>query len=386
MRILFINPVFYPADGFGGPVTVTYSLSKSLARLGHEVTVYTTNAKDFHSNMSIEGERELEKNLKVFYFKNNARPMEWFISLSMITHILKNGKNFDVIHVHSYRQFQDMIMYFVSKLYGIDYVLTSHGYVLPMGRGTRFKKIYDVLVGKSLLKRCKRIFALTQTQAREYQSMGVSPERIVVIPNGVDQFAYSKRGSTRSKLGIKNSDFLILYLGRLHHLKGISFLIEGFSKLERNDVHLVVAGPDYGYEAETKQIIQKSPAKDRIHLIGAISGETKDAAILDTDFMIYPSLYDVFPMVPLEAAAAAKPVIITDVCEFSQVLNDRKAGIVIKAKSSKEIADAIEMMLDRATISEMGQNALKLISERYFWDNITQEYSREYEKMSNHAA
>lgn len=381
MRILFINPVFYPADGFGGPVTVTYSLSKSLARLGHEVTVYATNAKDFHSNMDIEGERELEKNLKVFYFKNNARPMEWFISLSMVAHIIKNRKNFDVIHVHSYRQFQDMVIYFVSRLYNVDYALTSHGYVLPLGKGTGFKKMYDSFVGKRLLKRCKRIFALTQIQAREYQSMGALPEQIVIIPNGVDPFTYSKKGNTRRKLGIPDSDFVVLYLGRLHRLKGISFLIEGFSMLERNDVHLVIAGPDYGYEAETRQLVQKSPAKNRIYLVGTISGETKDSAIMDSDVIIYPTLYDVFPMVPLEAASAAKPIIITDVCEFSQVLNDRKAGVVIKAKSSKEIAKAIEGMLDREIINEAGRNAQQLIKERYLWDSIAQEYIKEYEKM-----
>lgn len=381
MRILFITPVFYPADGFGGPVTAIHSLAKSLAMLGHEVTVYTTNAKDFHSNMDIEFEKDLEKNLKVFYFKNSARPMEWFISFSMVGHIIKNRRKFDVIHVHSYRQFQDMMMYYISILFGIDYAITSHGYVLPLGKGVIFKKLFDTFVGRMLLRRSRRIFALTQMQSNEYRTMGAAPEKIAIVPNGIDRFEYDVHGGLRSKLGISEDKFVVLYLGRLHYLKGVSFLIEGFSKLDRSDVQLVMAGPDYGYGDETKALIEKSDAGDRIHLIGTVSGAEKNSTILDADIVVYPTLYDVFPMVPLEAASAGKPVIITNVCEFAQILQDNRAGIVIQAKSSSEIAAAIEKMLDRKSITEMGKNAQSLIERSYLWETIAQKYLKEYERM-----
>src|SRR5574341_1608676 len=135
MKILLINSVFYPAIGWGGPVTATYDLARKLAENGHDVTVYTGDALKYDVNMNIEKKVVMKEDFKIYYFKNWSRHFRYFFTPGMIIPLLKHAKEFDIINVNSYRQFQDMISFIILSLIGKPFVLTSHGYVLPDGKG-----------------------------------------------------------------------------------------------------------------------------------------------------------------------------------------------------------------------------------------------------------
>ena len=68
MRILSVTPCFFPAHAFGGPVKVAFDLGKELVERGHEVVVFTSDAKDPESRLDVENDRI--KGMDVYYFKN----------------------------------------------------------------------------------------------------------------------------------------------------------------------------------------------------------------------------------------------------------------------------------------------------------------------------
>ena len=114
MNILQICNYFYPAVSFGGPVLYTYSLSKYLVNRGHKVVVYTTDASDISSNAKIQKKHQFIDGIEVYYFPKCLLCGVW-ISPGTIQALLKDLKNFDVVHLHEYRTFQNIAFDSVNK-------------------------------------------------------------------------------------------------------------------------------------------------------------------------------------------------------------------------------------------------------------------------------
>ena len=113
MKILQITPTFIPSR-FGG-VSLFYNLSKNLVKRGHEVVVYTTDIKDRYSRLSdIQDGRDME-GIKVHYFRNisNSLATKYRLAISrgMSLVVKEEISNFDIIHLHNVRTFQNIIIY-----------------------------------------------------------------------------------------------------------------------------------------------------------------------------------------------------------------------------------------------------------------------------------
>ena len=206
MKILQIIPYFYPAWAYGGPVRVAYELAKKLVELGHSVTVYTTDANDEKRRIrDTRGIKDIN-GIKIKYFKNLrnsvAHKHHLFISPAMILTVRKELHGFDIIHLHDYRTFQNIVVHCYAKKYGIPYILQAHGSVLPFFQKQKPKKIFDVLWGYKILKNASKVIALTKTEAEQYNKMGVDEDKIEIVPNGIDLSEYEdlpKRGVFRKK-------------------------------------------------------------------------------------------------------------------------------------------------------------------------------------------
>jgi len=162
MKILLINSVFYPAIGWGGPITVTYDLARKLAENGHDVVVYTSDALDYDTNMNTDRKVMMPEGFEIRYFKNRSRHLRYFFTPGMILSIFKNANKFDIIHISSYRQFQDMISFFVLYFLKKSYILTAHGSVLPDGRGQVYKKMYDFFYREKITFQCKKNYIINK--------------------------------------------------------------------------------------------------------------------------------------------------------------------------------------------------------------------------------
>ena len=154
MRILQVTPYFYPAWTFGGPVKAVYELSKELAKKGHDVTVYTTDAL---TRNSTQKSRFLNVNgVKVHYFRNVSNALAYghkiFLSPGIFSLVKKEIRWFDIIHLHDYRTFQNLVIHHYARKHGIPYILQAHGSVLRIIEKQRLKKIYDMFWGYKILR------------------------------------------------------------------------------------------------------------------------------------------------------------------------------------------------------------------------------------------
>jgi glycosyltransferase involved in cell wall biosynthesis len=378
MRILQIVKYYYPAMTFGGPVRCVYNLSKYLAKKGHKVTVYTTDALSINTNTRIKEKHQLLENVEVFFFPNLTRSYGLFISPGIFKALRKNIENFDVIHLHEYRTFQNLAFYYTNTL-KTPYVLTLHGQLFTIYVGDRLDHVIlrnacDSLFGKRLLRSASKILALTRLEATKCDQLGIDHVKIVVIPNGIDPKDFSnlpEKGEFRSQYGITQEN-IILYLGRVNRRKGIDVLINACSDFFRHqrDTKLVIAGADDGFLNEAKRMVKSLTLENRVLFTGGLTRRQVLAAYNEATIVVHASTQEGFPIVPLEAGIMGKPIVVSDDPAMDFVRKGR-FGLTVKYGSVTQLKEALEMIFnDPEMARELGARGKKFIKENYGWETI----------------
>ena len=228
MKILQVNPFFAPCHG--GSARVPYDISMQLRNRGHEVVFYTTDYK-----FSQEWANSLV-GVSVFPFKTRLKKSNFFLTPEIIRKTKEDIRQFDVVHLHNYRTFQNVVVAYYASKYHIPYVLEAHG-SLPILMGNRkIKRFFDYQFGLKILNRSSGVVAINAIEAIQYVNMGVPPEKVHIIPHGIDLNEFQQlplRGSFRSKFNIPHDQKLVLYLGRIHRIKGIDTLVKAFASLQK---------------------------------------------------------------------------------------------------------------------------------------------------------
>ena len=234
MKILQVISSFPPAYAYGGALQVAYSISKELLKRNNEVTVYTTDVYDSKSRFKFDDNPIRMDGIDVRYFKNLSNGLakkNFPIALSMALSMNKNIKNFDIIHLHEYRSFQALLVHHYAKKYKIPYILQAHGSLPSILEKQHLKNLFNSIWGKKLVQDASKIIALNQMEAEQYLNMGITKKKVAVIPNGInltDNQNFSLKGKFREKYSIDENKKIILFLGRIHKIKGIDLLIEAF--------------------------------------------------------------------------------------------------------------------------------------------------------------
>ena len=361
MKILFVIPFFYPAKSFGGPGWVVFDVGRELVRRGHEVVVFTSDAEDFKNRLNVKY-AEIE-GMQVYYFRNLLMPLVKWSKLSITPDLIKRMildlNSFDIIHVHEYTTYQNIVVHHFAKKFGVPYVLQAHGSIPKIG-GQGRKWFYDVLFGSSQLRDSSKVIALNKIEAEQYKSAGVPSDKIAIIPNGIDLEEYSNlppKGAFKKNFGLEETEKIVLYLGRLNEIKGIDILVKAFALIRNKmyNVKLVIVGSDDGYLAEIKALIKNLKIEDKVLVLGALHGVAKVEAYVDADVYVLPSRYETFPMTVLEAYACGKPVIASKVGGLKDIILNGETGLLFDAGDIVQLSKNILYLLsDKAMADDMG--------------------------------
>jgi glycosyltransferase involved in cell wall biosynthesis len=385
MKILMVVASYSPSSG--GPTTVIRALASELVKKGHEVSIYTSDYFDKSSRVQEYSKPVEIDGIKVYYFKNISNKLAHnynvYLSPMLVKKAKDNLKNFDIIHIHGFRTFQSIFIHHYAKKYNVPYILQTHGTVLPFFQKQSLKKIFDLFLGYKILRDVSKVIALTKTEAEQYKKMGGDENKIEIVPNGIDLSEYEnlpEKGEFRRKYSIRDDEKIILYLGRIHKIKGIDLLVKAFADLveELDNVKLVIVGPDGGFLSMLKRQIESLKIGDRILFTGTLYERDKLEAYVDADVYVLPSVYEIFPITVLEACACGTPVIVTDRCSIADFVN--KIGYVVEY-DKEQLQDAIiKVLSDEGLRRRFGERGKKLVEERLFsWDNIEKKVEGLYE-------
>jgi len=375
MKILQVIPYFTPKRG--GNVNVVYNLSNQLVKRGHVVIIITTDVgfdKEYAESL---------KGVQVIPFKCIAN-IGLFISPSVKKWLKKNIGNYDIIHLHSFPLYQNVIVRRYANKYNIPYVLQAHGSVLPIFQKQRLKKIYNMFFGYRILRDASKVIALTRIEAEQYKKMGVNENKIEIVPNGIDLSEYDnlpKKGEFRRKYKIGEDEKMILYIGRLHKSKGIDLLVKAFADLskELGNVRLVLLGPDDGYQLALNGIIKELKIDNKVLFTGFVTGDEKMVALVDADVFVTPS-FSGFPVTFLEACACGTPIITTNNGDKLDWIND-KVGYVVEYDKDQLRDAIIKVLSDERLRRRFGKEGRRLVMEEFGWEKIEREIENVYKDV-----
>ena len=372
MKIALVCPASLPATQFGGIVFLAVDLAQEISEMGHNVTIYTTDL-DF-SNGPNKFNKKLPRIEKFEKFLIN-RTHVWFslklffVNTSMSKEI-ENDKP-DIIHTIGLRSFQSIIAWRVSKKLNIPLVvsdqggLTTHPFLAESGFFLKtLYKIQDFFIRK-IINDASVISVANEYEQKIFSSLN-KKSRIEIIRNGVNLKKLVSKHNFKEKYQI-NSNF-ILFVGRFSKSKGIETLINAFSivknELKDSNIHLVIMGVDFGYQAEMEKLIKKLNLSEEIKVIKNPPRDDVISAYGESEFLVLPSQWELSPLVPLESFAFKKPVISTNSHGIPYTVQNNKNGILVEPENSLELSNAIVKLLNDTELREkLGQSGYNFVNE-----------------------
>jgi D-inositol-3-phosphate glycosyltransferase len=236
---------------------------------------------------------------------------------------------------------------------------------------------------RRLARTCQRIIASTEKE-RGYlgQYYGVPPEKITVIPCGVnlDLFRPVDKTESRKELGL-GSGKIILFAGRVERLKGVSNLVRSVPLLNGLKPELIIAGEDGNRPGEISQLKNEAAElgiSSRVTFTGLVKYSKLPYYYNAADVCVFPSYYESFGLVPLESLACGTPVIATDVGDLRSIIRDGENGYILGDNQPQHLAEKIETVLSGRQGGLTGRETIRASVLKYGWRSIAAEIEKEF--------
>ena len=222
----------------------------------------------------------------------------------------------------------------LARMLGVPAVVKVHGTDMDVIAQTPAPRRMLQMV----LPRAARVVAVSRSLAREVTNLGVSPDRVDIIYNGVDNnlFHLRDRAEAQAQLGLDPEKCWILFVGRLSRDKGFGELTAAFDQIAARDPHISLALIGSG---DAQELVQRHG--DRVRAVGTRPLEEIPNWLAACDLLTLPSWHEGTPNVVLEALACGRRVVASDVGGIPDLLNDDRLGTLVPAQDSSALADAL---------------------------------------------
>jgi len=220
----------------------------------------------------------------------------------------------------------------------------------PLRRGLLTRRLYGRVVDD--------VVAVSEAVAQEVRSIGVKPEQVHVIPDGVDAAAFEnlerQREGARAALGFAAEDLVVLSAASLRPRKGQAILVRAFASLAGHvpAARLLLAG-EGSERAALEREIEARGLQSRVLLPGRLPIRRALAA---ADVACVPSLKEGLSVFSLEAQAAGLPVVASRVGGLSESVSDGESGLLFEPGDETALATSLQALLgDEAERQRLGQ-------------------------------
>jgi len=278
----------------------------------------------------------------------------------------------DLVHTHGYKA--DLYGYLAAWRCHKPVVATCHNWV----GGTAALGIYNHL-DRMVLKKFNALAAVSDAVAHRLLAFGVPTEKIKTIANGIDVTAFERAQPLPL---LKAEDGTVVgIVARLDLQKGFEYLLRAARDLCKTtpDLKIVIVGEGPDRE-KIEEMIEQYGLQSNVILAGQQSN--MPAVYAAMDIFVLPSLNEGLPMTVLEAMAASKPVIATKVGAIGSVIKDGENGLLVNAKDSEGLRNAIASLLsDPERRRRLGDQAHAWVSQNYTSEAMALKYREMYEEV-----
>ena len=339
----------------GGPSRTIPALCKSVADAGEERCV---------TLLALMGDSQLGQHPRVDLFDVPGRINRGFYQSLVHLH---QQKPIALVHDHGqWLRVNHAAASFASKL-DLPRIVSPRGMLTPWARrhNRMKKKIAWGLFARRDLMRANLLHATSTQEADNLRALGWKRE-IAIIPNGV-QAPHQLPERT------PQSTAYVLFLGRIHKVKGIHDLLEAWKTLRPNGMELMIAGPD------EQGMMARISLPDSVRYVGSVKDANKWELLRNAELLVLPSYSENFGVAVAESLVCETPVIATRGTPWS-MLPEKGCGWWVES-GAKSIAQALNEALSLSSNQrdEMGKVGRDYAVETYSWSAIGYRMTQVYD-------
>jgi glycogen(starch) synthase len=301
--------------------------------------------------------------------------------------LLLEGRKYDMIHGHDWLVI--MAARTLKHQLRVPLMMTIHATEHGRNHGiyTGLQRYINDLEWLSCFE-AWRVIVCSEYMNREIQYLFQVPrDKIDIVENGVNSAEFAANLPTQFRENYAHpAEKVVFFVGRLVQEKGVQVLIDAIPEVlvQYPQTKFVIAGKG-PKEGDLKHQAQIMGIADRCYFTGFISDEVRNNLYQVCDLAVFPSLYEPFGIVALEAMAARVPVLVTNVGGLGEIVEDGVDGFRVHPGSPHELAQGILRALNNPDISEDVREAgYKKAKEQYNWPGIAQKtldiYQRVYQE------
>jgi glycosyltransferase involved in cell wall biosynthesis len=230
---------------------------------------------------------------------------------------------------------------------------------------------------------CELTTNVSEAAVRRYIDTGAAPaERILLVRNGIDTDRFRPapdlRRRARASLGL-NDEICVLAVGRLEHQKNAELLIRAFSTARKScpEAVLLLAGAG-AQETILRELTDGLGLSDSVRFLGL--RDDVDALMRAADVYANSSRYEGLPIVLLEAAASALPIVATEVGGTPEIVLEGKTGTLVPSENEEKFATALASLMsapERERLA-LGERSREYIEATYGIENVVDQWERLY--------
>jgi len=298
--------------------------------------------------------------------------------------MLKN--EYSLVHLHTVGFLEDFIPWIASKIKEVPIVFTTHD---PGLQSLENRKDMRALIFKKSLKikSSSMVFvAFTEWQANLYRKWGL--KNVKVIPHAIDPAVFDIQINYEVAEKYELEENNILCVGQIDPRKGQHILVESMPKILKDHpkTKLLLVGRVFNenqriYLKNIESKIERMNLKKNIAFLKDVPKDDLIQLYLLSDVFAFPTDRELFPLVLLEAMAAGLPIISTDRPYIREILQDGKAGILVKRERREFEEGIIALLNDDNLRNRLSKEAKRAIIEKYHLDKIIKKHWELYESL-----
>jgi glycosyltransferase involved in cell wall biosynthesis len=377
LKVLHVIETMAPLEG--GPPRVVAGLTVALRSMGIDAHILCGDGPQLSDHLQY-----WQAHVPEFPVENVHTTIPSVNNLAARVMALRGWLNgslsrFEVVHIHQLWRLVPTLAANACRRLCVPYVIAPHTSLSPWALAQKKPKkmLARWLVWNRIFREAAGLHALNALEAAEIRTcIGPTGPPVFVVPNGVSIAEFSgttAAGASPAIAGlfspIDGTRPFILFLARLHTMKGPDLLLEAFASMApaHPGLRLAFAGPDFGMLDGLQRRVAQLHLNDRVHFLGLVSGSDRLWLLENALCLSQPSRDEGFSLSILEAMASKCPVVISERCKFPDVAQ-HAAGIIVPM-SIPDLAAALHSYAsDSARRMSDGESARQLVKKSYTWD------------------
>ncbi len=384
------SPLALPGTRYSGGLNVyVRSVSRELGRRGHCLDIFTRRTDPVSPSVM-----ELAPNVRLVQLeagppdadKEDLYPHLPEFVRRLLAHAQAEGRGYDLVHSHYW--LSGWAGQVLKERWGIPHVIMFHtlGEVkLRFHPGER-EHPHRLEAERQIALAADRIVCASRGEKEALVRLyGVPPERVEVVPCGVDTglFRPLGRASSREALGLPGDLPIVLFVGRLEPLKGLDLLLRAHARLSV-PARLVLVGGDERDEAlrqRLRALARRLGSEGHVHFLPAVPHERLPLYYSAADVCAVPSRYESFGLVALESMACGTPVVASRVGGLQELVRHGETGFLVSPAQPEPFARCLERVLCDGELREALGRRARLLALGYQWPQVAERVEAIYRQV-----